>query len=246
MNSFSYKPFELGLPKDFTNNKELLFGFKSSPALSAVTSEGKKKKKVCVCVKIKVILGSSESDNAEFFNIKKQFKLKKTTEDDKKQKSLYKTELCRNWEETKHCRYGSKCQYAHGTADLRLIERHPKYKTQMCRTFGQTGGCPYGSRCTFRHFDLPGDTAKLSTTWSFDEDSLLPSNAESLLPHQLLNELDEEPMAADAQIRRCPLRNYINLPNFSQAPHYLPANHPSVTTSSSSEDGKSFFHPWLF
>ncbi|KAI8079619.1 uncharacterized protein B0P05DRAFT_447881, partial [Gilbertella persicaria] len=70
-----------------------------------------------------------------------------------KQKNLYKTELCRNWEETGHCRYGLKCQYAHGAADLREVDRHPKYKTQKCRTFHQTGACPYGSRCTFRHFN---------------------------------------------------------------------------------------------
>jgi hypothetical protein len=82
-------------------------------------------------------------------------------------------------------------------------------------------------------------TVQVSTTWTFDEDSLLPSNAESLLPHQLLSDLesDEEP------IRRCPLRNYINLPNFSQAPHYLPANHPSLPKQ---DDCKSIFHPWLF
>ncbi|KAI9493919.1 hypothetical protein BDB00DRAFT_762900, partial [Zychaea mexicana] len=72
------------------------------------------------------------------------------TGSEKKQR-LYKTELCRNWEELDHCRYGTKCQYAHGLDDLRDVERHPKYKTQVCRTYCQTGTCPYGARCTFRH-----------------------------------------------------------------------------------------------
>eukprot|EP00850_Spirogloea_muscicola_P012352 SM000079S22470 [mRNA] locus=s79:353967:355303:- [translate_table: standard] len=45
--------------------------------------------------------------------------------------SLYKTELCRSWEETGSCRYGSKCQ--------------------ICRTFNTNGTCPYGTRCRFIH-----------------------------------------------------------------------------------------------
>ncbi|KAI7907887.1 uncharacterized protein BX663DRAFT_492310 [Cokeromyces recurvatus] len=92
-----------------------------------------------------------------------------TAETEKKQKSLYKTELCRNWEETQHCRYGVKCQYAHGPSDLREVDRHPKYKTQKCRTFHQTGSCPYGSRCTFRHFNLPGDALEMKKLEKEDE-----------------------------------------------------------------------------
>ncbi|KAJ9178086.1 hypothetical protein P3X46_009998 [Hevea brasiliensis] len=33
--------------------------------------------------------------------------------------SVYKTELCRSWEEFGQCRYGSKCQFAHGKEELR-------------------------------------------------------------------------------------------------------------------------------
>jgi butyrate response factor 1 len=215
-------------------------------------------------------------------------------------KSLYKTELCRNWEETNHCRYGMKCQYAHGAADLREIDRHPKYKTQKCRTFHQTGSCPYGARCTFRHFNLPGDALEMKNldkeeekekekqhvkredsifsaenqklmqqNWfldnsnglgdlhkhlmmnqpsSFDpEDSLLPSNAESLLPHQLLFDLESPDEDVD-QPRRCPLRNYVNLPSFSnfQAPHYLPSNYHQAHQQQQDSNCKTFFRPWLF
>lgn len=46
---------------------------------------------------------------------------------------LYKTEICRNWEEKQTCRYGVKCQFAHGPSDLRIVPRHPKYKTEICR-----------------------------------------------------------------------------------------------------------------
>jgi tristetraprolin len=39
---------------------------------------------------------------------------------------LYKTELCRSWEEKGSCRYGAKCQFAHGEEELRRVARHPK------------------------------------------------------------------------------------------------------------------------
>jgi Zinc finger C-x8-C-x5-C-x3-H type (and similar) len=65
---------------------------------------------------------------------------------------LYKTELCRSWEEKGTCRYGPKCQFAHGEEEIRKVSRHPKviwftpnlspiltlyyllqYKTEICR-----------------------------------------------------------------------------------------------------------------
>src|SRR5688572_14748787 len=68
--------------------------------------------------------------------------------------SRYKTELCRPFEELGRCRYGDKCQFAHGSADLRSLDRHPKHKTELCRTFHTTGLCPYGSRCHFIHNEM--------------------------------------------------------------------------------------------
>ncbi|KAI0226257.1 hypothetical protein LSAT2_023104 [Lamellibrachia satsuma] len=65
--------------------------------------------------------------------------------------SRYKTELCRPFEESGHCKYGDKCQFAHGLAELRTLARHPKYKTELCRTFHTIGFCPYGPRCHFIH-----------------------------------------------------------------------------------------------
>lgn len=63
----------------------------------------------------------------------------------------YKTELCRPFEERGACKYGAKCQFAHGTVELRGLSRHPKYKTEPCRTFHSSGICPYGARCHFIH-----------------------------------------------------------------------------------------------
>ncbi|XP_033833399.1 mRNA decay activator protein ZFP36L1 [Periophthalmus magnuspinnatus] len=63
----------------------------------------------------------------------------------------YKTELCRTFQENGACKYGAKCQFAHGSQELRGLSRHPKYKTEPCRTFHTIGFCPYGARCHFIH-----------------------------------------------------------------------------------------------
>ncbi|KAG0182455.1 hypothetical protein DFQ29_004077 [Apophysomyces sp. BC1021] len=110
---------------------------------------------------------------------------------------MYKTEICQNWEQTQQCRYGAKCQYAHGFDELRHVDRHPKYKTKMCRTFEQTGVCPYGRRCTFQHMqslwlrdepmlELDRLTSSASSQYD-DEDEVVPP--ESLLPYQLLDDM---------------------------------------------------------
>lgn len=65
--------------------------------------------------------------------------------------SRYKTELCRSFTESGLCKYGGKCQFAHGLDELRDLNRHPKYKTEPCRTFHTIGFCPYGIRCHFVH-----------------------------------------------------------------------------------------------
>ena len=67
--------------------------------------------------------------------------------------SRYKTELCRPFEENGTCKYGDKCQFAHGFHELRGLNRHPKYKTEFCRTYHTIGFCPYGPRCHFIHND---------------------------------------------------------------------------------------------
>lgn len=41
-------------------------------------------------------------------------------------KDRYKTEPCRSWEELGWCRYGERCQFAHGPEELRNIDRHAK------------------------------------------------------------------------------------------------------------------------
>ena len=33
---------------------------------------------------------------------------------------MYKREMCKNWAEAGFCRYGVKCQYAHGVEELTI------------------------------------------------------------------------------------------------------------------------------
>jgi len=85
-------------------------------------------------------------------------------DDDSTPLSLYKTELCRSFEETGSCRYGLKCQFAHGRAELRPVTRHPKYKTEVCKTFHTIGTCPYGKRCRFIHIEQGINQQQTPTT----------------------------------------------------------------------------------
>ena len=67
----------------------------------------------------------------------------------------YKTELCKNWIENSFCRYGKKCQFAHGHDELESARAaagmDDKLRTKNCRTFYREKVCNYGSRCMFRH-----------------------------------------------------------------------------------------------
>ena len=60
---------------------------------------------------------------------------------------LYKTELCRSWEEKGSCRYGAKCQFAHGEEELRSVSRHPKASI-LCSIVIVTK-CPCSTRLKF-------------------------------------------------------------------------------------------------
>eukprot|EP00188_Purpureofilum_apyrenoidigerum_P005822 Plantae.Rhodophyta-Purpureofilum_apyrenoidigerum.ctg8033.p2 GENE.Plantae.Rhodophyta-Purpureofilum_apyrenoidigerum.ctg8033~~Plantae.Rhodophyta-Purpureofilum_apyrenoidigerum.ctg8033.p2 ORF type:complete len:131 (+),score=13.99 Plantae.Rhodophyta-Purpureofilum_apyrenoidigerum.ctg8033:357-749(+) len=78
----------------------------------------------------------------------------------------YKTEMCRSFQDYGTCRYGSKCQFAHGCDELRQIDRHPKYRTKKCKNFEETGTCTYGVRCRFIHEQKnPEKVAQMGSLW---------------------------------------------------------------------------------
>jgi len=83
---------------------------------------------------------------------------------------LYKTKLCERFEAEGTCPYGSKCHFAHGTAELRRMPQQPSYddqfmnqhqqmpqnnnplyKTRLCERFMNEHYCQYGSKCIFAH-----------------------------------------------------------------------------------------------
>ena len=70
------------------------------------------------------------------------------------EKQKFKTEMCKNWIESGRCRYGSKCQFAHGYHELvGKAPQNNRYKSKLCSTFQTQFYCPYGKRCLFRHED---------------------------------------------------------------------------------------------
>lgn len=50
----------------------------------------------------------------------------------KTDKGKFKTEMCKNWIEIGTCRYGNKCQFAHGDQELinKLAPSNIKYKSK--------------------------------------------------------------------------------------------------------------------
>lgn len=95
---------------------------------------------------------------------------------------LYKTEICRSFAENGgYCKYGAKCQFAHGEAELRPVRRHPRYKTKLCRNYSATGSCPYDARCRFIH--APTDYVLSVPHNSSYAPSIGASTSENVLTH---------------------------------------------------------------
>ena len=68
-------------------------------------------------------------------------------------KQLYKTELCESFTTKGFCKYGNKCQFAHGLNELKFKHRSNNFRTKPCINWDKLGYCPYGKRCLFKHGD---------------------------------------------------------------------------------------------
>jgi butyrate response factor 1 len=102
--------------------------------------------------------------------------------------SRYKTELCRSFGEVGTCKYGDKCQFAHGGHELRVITRHPKFKTENCKSFHSTGFCPYGPRCHFIHNSEESKTNILNNLQGSNGNSSNGSNgSQPRMADQIMN-----------------------------------------------------------
>ncbi|KAM6933205.1 mRNA decay activator protein ZFP36 [Xenentodon cancila] len=134
--------------------------------------------------------------------------------------SRYKTELCRSFTENGLCKYGGKCQFAHGPEELRDLNRHPKYKTEPCRTFHTIGFCPYGIRCHFVHNGEEEKKASFSHSSSFSSSSNIP----------------QQPPSTSRSHRPALIRQSFSFAGFPSAPQQLlqpaPTSHaPSAAAS---------------
>ncbi|XP_020796097.2 mRNA decay activator protein ZFP36L1 [Boleophthalmus pectinirostris] len=125
--------------------------------------------------------------------------------------SRYKTELCRSFTENGLCKYGSKCQFAHGMDELRDLNRHPKYKTLPCRTFHTIGFCPYGIRCHFVHNN------EEERNQSITRSSSSPSSSSTGVPNQTPSTRSNRPPL---------IRHSFSFAGFPSAPQGLQSAHP--------------------
>ena len=89
-------------------------------------------------------------------------------------KMKYKTELCRNWEIYRQCKFGESCAFAHGESELNRKQHVPtNYKTRPCRQFHEEMFCPYGVRCQFLHSGKIAPGRELSYSEVLAENSAL-------------------------------------------------------------------------
>ncbi|TYI37333.1 hypothetical protein ES332_A03G204700v1 [Gossypium tomentosum] len=65
----------------------------------------------------------------------------------------YKSEICRDWEEFGHCRYGSKCQFAHGKEEVRpaCLPFRTKSEAQIYKSYASTVSNSYSSKPRLLH-----------------------------------------------------------------------------------------------
>ena len=85
----------------------------------------------------------------------------------------YKTTLCKHFDTPQGCSYGDKCQFAHGSQELRMPllqnqgqnmgmnnnsnnksqHNYLNYKIVKCKNWEKDHTCKYGAHCTFAHGD---------------------------------------------------------------------------------------------
>lgn len=68
-----------------------------------------------------------------------------------KYKTMYKTEMCKNYSLLGKCDFGDKCTFAHTKNEINNKAYSSKAKTKHCIKFIHNGWCPYGLRCMFSH-----------------------------------------------------------------------------------------------
>nr|GEU44730.1 mRNA decay activator protein ZFP36 [Tanacetum cinerariifolium] len=96
----------------------------------------------------------------------------------------FKTELCLSYlEKSGFCRYGTKCQFAHGNKELR--QSPVTYKTVLQKTpckYRLSGTCAFGSKCRFLHYEtspLESSSVPSISPFKLDEPTISNVNIKS-------------------------------------------------------------------
>lgn len=162
--------------------------------------------------------------------------------------SRYKTELCRQFSENGQCKYGDKCQFAHGVDELKDVKRHPKYKTDFCKTFHSKGFCPYGPRCHFIHeinesLDLTNVPSSVNRKKQDSSIENLQSQFANSLLLNIKNELDSgsESKKYDCHEERNMFAQKDNVYGIDEAKSVSLNASPSSTSSSSNSSLNDLF-----
>ena len=122
--------------------------------------------------------------------------------------------MCKNWITYGNCRYGKKCQFAHGedyasgasyppemarelylqqiTAGSKTKVDSKKFKTEMCKNWIEAGTCRYGNKCQFSHGeqelvvknDQPDQKYKTKHCESFSDTRFCPYGNRCLFRHE--------------------------------------------------------------
>ncbi|KAL1460832.1 hypothetical protein WDU94_012775 [Cyamophila willieti] len=108
--------------------------------------------------------------------------------------NLFKTEMCRLYDEMGHCKFDTDCKFAHGPEELRMVFRHPRYRTKYCENYHNNAYCPYGPRCYFIHEDktgrkssLEGEVSGYGTSTSSDSSAISVPSTVSRVSHDTNN-----------------------------------------------------------
>lgn len=105
----------------------------------------------------------------------------------------YKTEICKNFEIYKRCKFGDKCCFAHGLEELReRTHLNDSYKLKVCKNYHEIGYCKYGQRCQYVHYKeneyysdvLKTTQFKIVTKFAEQEDADLTKVLNGMTSHQ--------------------------------------------------------------
>ncbi|XP_076946880.1 uncharacterized protein LOC143618644 [Bidens hawaiensis] len=77
----------------------------------------------------------------------------------------YKTDVCLSYMQTSgFCRYGSKCQFAHGNKELNPVPFAYKNMVETpCKSYSISGTCAFGSKCRFLHHETSTSPSAATT-----------------------------------------------------------------------------------